>query len=356
MKLAFTELHDIVKKYNNVLPLYTDVPRSIESFNIPAGNILLFTSIGDYAYFNDYVAAFDRCLEYYNRTGKLLNFYIIITQQHIPADLAEKYKTILKFYRIPSFYAWYHHKLDYKNFVKHKQIDKTFLSLNNRAMWYRQALFYLFVKHNLLDRSIISYHAADRFDEGNQFDFCHNQIPDICGILDQDIQQIKTMVPYKIANDPIGLIGTWDFSHAYFYNTTFCSIVTETYTESNDPFLTEKIFKPIAFSQPFLLYGSNQSLALLKEIGFETFSEIFDESYDQEPDPALRLNKLFEEVLRISTWPTADCDHALDKVAGVLEHNVNHFINILPSLYRRDIDDLRMEIESLIVEKQKLFG
>lgn len=355
-KVAFTELHPLVLKYKNIVPLYHDAPRSLESFDIPQGQILLFTSVGDYAYFNDYIPAFDRCLDYYNSTGKLLNFYIILTQQNIPENLSKKYEPVAKFYRIPSFYAWYRNKLDFDKFFSNKQISKIFLSLNNRAMWYRQALFYLFVKNNLLEKSIFSYRATDTFNEGNQFDKTHGRVPNILEILDQDISEIKKIVPYTIPNDNIKLTGSWKFDHDYFYNTTFCSVITETYLEQGDPFFTEKVFKPIAFGHPFLLCASDQSLFLLKELGFETFPEIFDESYDQEKDVRLRLKKLFEEILRISKWSINDCNIALDRVDDKLKHNVNHFANILPSIYKRDIETLMYQLDILIAKKQPLIG
>ena len=48
-------------------------------------------------------------------------------------------------------------------------------------------------------------------------------------------------------------------------------------------FLSEKAFKPIACSHPFIFMGNKGSLAKLREIGYETFDGFIDETYDTLP-------------------------------------------------------------------------
>jgi hypothetical protein len=45
-------------------------------------------------------------------------------------------------------------------------------------------------------------------------------------------------------------------------------------------FLTEKIFKPLAFYHPFMVISTPNVLTHLEELGFETFENLFDQSYD----------------------------------------------------------------------------
>jgi hypothetical protein len=47
-----------------------------------------------------------------------------------------------------------------------------------------------------------------------------------------------------------------------------------------DLFVTEKTFKPIAFQHPFIVCGMTGTLKFLHENGFETYENLFDESYD----------------------------------------------------------------------------
>lgn len=57
--------------------------------------------------------------------------------------------------------------------------------------------------------------------------------------------------------------------------TSGCSL-----TQQNQFFLTEKTYKPLAAQHPLLLVSTPGNLAHLRSQGFETFPELFDESYD----------------------------------------------------------------------------
>lgn len=46
------------------------------------------------------------------------------------------------------------------------------------------------------------------------------------------------------------------------------------------PFITEKTYKPIYMQHPFMVYGHSNTLTRLRELGFVTFDNLFDESYD----------------------------------------------------------------------------
>ena len=57
-------------------------------------------------------------------------------------------------------------------------------------------------------------------------------------------------------------------------------------------FISEKIFKPIAFQHAFIMYGTTNTLSYLHESGFETFDHGIDESYDTVADPIQRLQAI----------------------------------------------------------------
>ena len=81
------------------------------------------------------------------------------------------------------------------------------------------------------------------------------------------------------------------YSNTAWYNTTNFSLVAETlpYTGKEELFVTEKTFKPIELSHPFIIYGNQGTLTYLHGLGFETFDHIIDESYDREPNLRARL-------------------------------------------------------------------
>lgn len=74
------------------------------------------------------------------------------------------------------------------------------------------------------------------------------------------------------------------FFNPSWYDSTFFSLVLETNINNNSIFITEKTFKPIQYFHPYMVMGSKNSLKLMKDWGFQTFENLFDESYDEEED------------------------------------------------------------------------
>jgi hypothetical protein len=84
------------------------------------------------------------------------------------------------------------------------------------------------------------------------------------------------------------------------YERTFISIVTETLVDDGTLFFSEKIWKPIMVGHPFMVYGNQGSLKYLKSLGFKTFSNWIDESYDDEPNRNLRSTMIVNELEKFS--------------------------------------------------------
>lgn len=86
-----------------------------------------------------------------------------------------------------------------------------------------------------------------------------------------------------------------------WYNATALSLVVESDTSSSEisatPFVTEKTFKPIAFKHPFVVAGPPGTLAFLHKLGFETFENLWDESYDRIGPWQTRCNAVIRTVL-----------------------------------------------------------
>lgn len=76
-----------------------------------------------------------------------------------------------------------------------------------------------------------------------------------------------------------------------WYAQTCFSLVAETFIKPR-LFVSEKIFKPLAYHHPFIVYGTPGSLAYLHSLGFETFGHCIDESYDVETTVMAKLEKI----------------------------------------------------------------
>jgi len=111
------------------------------------------------------------------------------------------------------------------------------------------------------------------------------------------------------------------------HNRSFVNIVTESSYEDNFIFFTEKTFKPIYCAQPFILLGNPHSLKKLRELGFQTFSQWWDESYDEELDFTKRFEKVVKLMEEIASWDLDRCLEVTKQMESVFIHNFNILID-----------------------------
>jgi hypothetical protein len=108
------------------------------------------------------------------------------------------------------------------------------------------------------------------------------------------------------------------------YKNAYWNFVTETGIFGGT-FLSEKTFKPIANLQPSVIIGSKGTLELLHDLGYKTFGDYINESYDNIDDPVLRVKTATAEAIRLAK--KSDNYHMLlmRKIKPILEHNQKHF-------------------------------
>jgi hypothetical protein len=107
------------------------------------------------------------------------------------------------------------------------------------------------------------------------------------------------------------------------YQHTHYTVVAETQSDNEWSFFTEKIVKPILARRLFLVAAGQYYLQNLRELGFKTFENVIDESYDREPDQTLRISMLIEQVRYLQTQ---DPGQIKAQIQSTLDHNFNHMI------------------------------
>lgn len=95
-------------------------------------------------------------------------------------------------------------------------------------------------------------------------------------------------------------------------------IVAETYCFGPAFLPTEKTVRPLLYRRPVMVYGPRHFLARLREQGFQTWNQWWDESYDDLEGPA-RWQAMFQQIQILDR-----CDH-FDAIyhdyQSVLDHN-----------------------------------
>ena len=106
------------------------------------------------------------------------------------------------------------------------------------------------------------------------------------------------------------------------YNQTNFELVCETLGNDDNVFWpTEKITKPITMRHPFIVFGGQHFLKHLKTLGFQTFHEHINESYDNIADPRERT-KAIADLVKSFDLPKAQKFFA--DTRQICDHNFNH--------------------------------
>ena len=91
--------------------------------------------------------------------------------------------------------------------------------------------------------------------------------------------------------------------------------------------LSEKTFRNIHYKKPFILVGQPFTLRELRKLGYRTYNEIIDESYDTEEDSNSRLEKVFTQIQRLIDEPEEFWQINKDKLDDIHKHNLDNYEN-----------------------------
>jgi hypothetical protein len=124
-----------------------------------------------------------------------------------------------------------------------------------------------------------------------------------------------------------------------WYDQTCFTLVAESMIDNAWPFLTEKTYKPLGMHHPFMIVGDRGSLHQLRALGFETWGNLWDESYDDLESPSERIRCVVENARLYDCAP-------LDAITvEKLQHNHAWFFN-----HQRHMEIFRSELLDPILE------
>jgi hypothetical protein len=203
----------------------------------------------------------------------------------------------------------------YVNFSKN--VKKTFL-IYNRA-WegtreYRLKFIDLLIENNLLDCCKTNFTPYDNKLHYNHYIFNNPNW--------QPVHKLEQYLEPTTATSN----SSADFDVNDYNNTEF-EIVLETLFDDTRQQLTEKILRPIACKQPFILASTAGSLKYLQHYGFKTFGDIIDESYDTIHDPVERMKSIIKTMRDIASWSSEYKTTQIKKIKQITEYNHLHFFS-----------------------------
>jgi len=103
------------------------------------------------------------------------------------------------------------------------------------------------------------------------------------------------------------------------YDQSFAQLISESTVYCT--FFTEKTTNALAKGKPFLVCGPAGYHENLRKFGFELYDEIFNYSFDSEPDQTKRFEKCIANLLKLSKIPKDQLHLLRDKIKDKLIHN-----------------------------------
>lgn len=227
--------------------------------------------------------------------------------------------------------------------------EKMFLCLNFTPRAHRASLVSWLITHNFSDLGFISFHTQNKLNQNSSEINISEHFPKSEKI-DNGIRTLQKNAPLllDLCNDQI---ENPDFSMVpdIYYDQSYFSIVTDSDVDHNVNRFTEKLIKPLAMYHPFILIGYPNTLKLIREFGFQTFAEIFDESYDSIENPSLRIESILKELRRIMSHDRKSLQMLYNKMEDTLIHNAGVARRILDQQYHLYKDEVILsEIMSYI--------
>ncbi len=214
---------------------------------------------------------------------------------------SKEYESLLGFFQFNFYYYPFHLNFvtptDYFNsgeypFPLDMNFEKHFLTLNRTSKEHKIQFKTFFDSNDLKSISYYSFlwNNERNFEENyNQSTHAnHNELTEI----------------YK--NSAINILNESKYSS---------EILSIPYT-----FISEKTFRALAFPRPFIVIGQRHTLRNLQKMGFRTFSDIIDESYDDLPDSE-RMDRIQEIILDLSKKSKQEIYTMWEKCIDNYEHN-----------------------------------
>ena len=186
-----------------------------------------------------------------------------------------------------------------------------YLSYNRNPRKPRVYLGIKLLEEGLLDKGIVSL--------GRPEWIVGNNTMRQDGVKDRDWAWMQKNLPIELDKN-LHFNLACNITHQDFTK-TFCSIVTETLVEEGTIFISEKIWKCLQVGHPFFLVGNRFTLNVLRNLGYQTFNEWFDESYDSVDDYRLRVNAIISEIRKFEKYSKEDLKIIRNEMKEVLEFN-----------------------------------
>jgi hypothetical protein len=211
-----------------------------------------------------------------------------------------------------------------------------FLFLNGQERYHRK--FMIAQLSDILDTAVWS-----NLDSGNG----------TIKLLDKkyEYDQFKVNFPIVDKNVKAKLFGTGIWGDIILapsqYNDTYFSLVTETVFDCPYSFRTEKIWKPVAIGHPWIAVANQGFYRDMHNLGFQTFGNAIDESFDNienNHDRMMQVSRVVKDLCQ------QDLASFLKECYNVCKYNQQHLAEVRTQVRKEFPDQFNQFIKKYINE------
>jgi len=226
--------------------------------------------------------------------------------------------------------------------LNHIDKENTFLMQIGSPRHFRYFMYKVLEYNGLLKNAIYSYMPFDRgiitdnisYDSFDRYKstYFYGDTVSIENHLNNE--NFKDFYQWIIGNDKIesrslpncrlvnnNIFNTSPYTDINWLKQTYFSFIIETQVSNLNSFITEKTFKMIFCGHPFILYSSPGSLSELHKLGYQTYPELFDESYDEMPNS---FEKMFFIMDQIKKWTLPENKRELEEKIKLIKPKLLH--------------------------------
>ena len=179
---------------------------------------------------------------------------------------------------------------------------------------HRDSVFLWLQQHQLLSQGIVTYRQCFNLSEGPLdstylplWPYVSENLPADWEVQETVDNTVSDKIPWKI------------------YNQCWFSLITETTYDKNTLLVTEKMGKCLLGRRFFIHIGSPGYLKFIQNLGFQTFSNFIDESYDDILDDNARWEAALTQLLFLQKQNHSEL---MSKAKPILDHNFNRLYEL----------------------------
>jgi hypothetical protein len=178
---------------------------------------------------------------------------------------------------------------------------------------------HMFSKH----RNISHLHFATTTDPDSLLNF---ELDKLLEYRYQSIESAGTLInslPLLLSSSKnYNVANGYDYSDPLtaYYQDILIDIVVESHVVGPTFLPTEKTMRPIYLKKPFIIFGSRNYLEYMRQLGFKTFCDHWDESYDGY-EAGERLTRILDLIDTIATKTPQELHELYKEIQPIINHN-----------------------------------